>query len=143
MNKKLILLGILVLSLLIPGLYLLHVESVFNDGSSQDEVVRALAGYRLRVWLSWVIMVIVAIYHKWTTESNLFFKMIYLFMILAFGVEGIYIQRLVNRFEVLTTFQDSNTYGILMTVINLIMITAITAFLHIGVWWFTRKWHRK
>jgi len=143
MNKKLILLGILVLSLLIPGLYLLHLESVFNNGSSQDEVVRALAGYRLRVWLSWVIMVIVAIYHKWTTESNLFFKMIYLFMILAFGVEGIYIQRLVNRFEVLTTFQDSNTYGILMTVINLIMITAITAFLHIGVWWFTRKWHRK
>lgn len=143
MNKKLILLGILVLSLLIPGLYLLHLESVFNNGSSQDEVVRALTGYRLRVWLSWVIMVIVAIYHKWTTESNLFFKMIYLFMILAFGVEGIYIQRLVNRFEVLTTFQDSNTYGILMTVINLIMITAITAFLHIGVWWFTRKWHRK
>lgn len=143
MSKRLILLGIFVLSLLIPGLYLLHLESFFNNGSSQEEVVRALAGYRLRVWLSWVIMIVVAVYHKWTTESNLFFKMIYLFMVFLFGVEGIYIQRLVNRFEVVTNFQDPYTYGILMTVINIIMVAAITAFLHIGVWWFTRKWHRK
>lgn len=143
MSKRLILLGILVLSLLIPGLYLLHLESVFNSGATQEEVVNALAGYRLRVWLNWVIMVIVAVYYKWTTESNLFFKIIYLFMILAFGVEGIYIQRLINNFDVVTNFQDSYTYGILMSVINIIMVLAITAALHLGVWWFTRKWHRQ
>ena len=143
MNKRLFLLGILVLSLLIPGLYLLHLESVFNSGATQEEVVQGLAGYRLRVWLSWVIMVVVAVYHKWRTESNLFFKMIYLFMILAFGVEGIYIQRLINSFDVATNFQDSYTYGILRSVINIIMVVAITAALHLSVWWFTRKWHRK
>jgi len=143
MNNRLILIGILVLSLLNPGLYLLHLESVFNNGSSQEEVVRTLAGYRLRVWLSWVIMIIVAIYYKWTTESNLFFKMIYFIMVLVFGVEGIYIQRLINRFDVVTNFQDPYTYGILMSIINIIMVAAITAFLQLGVWWFTRKWHRK
>lgn|SRR5690606_363628 len=143
MNNRLILIGILVLSLLNPVLYLLHLESVFNNGSSQEEVVRTLAGYRLRVWLSWVIMIIVAIYYKWTTESNLFFKMIYFIMVLVFGVEGIYIQRLINRFDVVTNFQDPYTYGILMSIINIIMVAAITAFLQLGVWWFTRKWHRK
>lgn len=143
MNRSLILLGILVLSLLIPGLFLLNLEGVFNSGSSRAEVENALAGYRLRVWLSWVIMVAVAVYHKWTTNRDIFFKMIYLVMVIAFGIEGIYIQRMVARFDMATNFQDPYTYGILMSIINIITVVAITAFLHISVWWFTKKRHRE
>ena len=143
MNKRLLLLGILILSLLIPGLYILHLESVFNNGSTQGEVGRAISGYRLRVWLSWVIMIVVAIYNKWTTESNNFFKMIYFLLLFAFGIEGIYLQRMINMFDVATVFQDSYSYGILVTMMNIVMAAGLTAFIQLGVWWFTRKWHRR
>lgn len=143
MNRKIILLGILIISLLIPGLYILNLENVFVIGSTPEEVERAISGYRLRVWLSWVVMIIVAVYYKWTTGSNIFFKMIYFLIILAFGIEGIYIQRMVNMFDVTTTFQDSYSYGVLVTLMNILMAAFMTAFLQAGVWWFTRKWHRK
>lgn len=138
-----ILLGILIFSLLIPGLYILHLESVFNTGSTQEEVGKAVSGYRLRVWLSWVIMIIVAVYYKWTTGSNNFFKMIYILLVFTFGIEGIYIQRMINMFDVPTNFQDPYSYGILITIMNILLAAFMTAFLQAGVWWFTRKWHRK
>lgn len=138
-----LLLGILIFSLLIPGLYILHLESVFNNGSTQEEVGRALSGYRLRVWLSWVIMVVIAIYNKWITGSNNFFKMIYFLLIFTFSIEGVYIQRMVNMFDIATNFQDTYSYSIFITLINIVMAAALTAFLQIGVWWFTRKWHRE
>lgn len=143
MNKRLLLLGILIFSLLIPGLYILHLESVFNNGSTQEEVGRAISGYRLRVWLSWVIMVVIAIYNKWITGSNNFFKMIYFLLIFTFSIEGVYIQRMVNMFDIATNFQDTYSYSIFITLINIVMAAALTAFLQIGVWWFTRKWHRE
>ena len=143
MNNRLLLLGILIFSLLIPGLYILHLESVFNNGSTQEEVGRAISGYRLRVWLSWMIMVVIAIYNKWTSGSNNFFKMIYFLLIFTFGIEGIYIQRMVNMYDIATNFQDSYSYGILITLVNIVMAAALTAFLQMGVWWFTRKWHRE
>ncbi len=138
-----ILLGILIFSLLIPGLYILSLEGVFNTGSSQEEVGRAVSGYRLRVWLSWAIMIIVAVYYKWTTGSNNFFKMIYILLVFAFGIEGIYLQRMINMFDVPTNFQDPYSYGILITLMNIILAAFMTAFLQAGVWWFTRKWHRR
>lgn len=143
MNKRLFLLGILILSLLIPGLYLLHLENVFINGSTQEDVGRALSGYRLRVWVSWLIMVIVAVYYKWTTGNNNFFKMIYFLIFFSFGMEGIYLQRMVNMFDIATSFQDSYSYGIFITLINIFMAAALTAFLQVGVWWFTRRWHRR
>ncbi|HSP41149.1 MAG TPA: hypothetical protein VLN46_06930 [Gillisia sp.] len=143
MNKRLLLLGILIFSLLIPGLYILHLEGVFLDGSTQEEISRAISGYRLRVWLSWVIMIIIAIYNKWTTGSNNFFKMIYFLLIFIFSIEGVYIQRMVNMFDIPTNFQDTYSYGIFITSINIITAAALTAFLQLGVWWFTRKWHRE
>lgn len=143
MNKRLLLLGILIFSLLIPGLYILHLESVFNNGSSKEELVRAISGYRLRVWLSWVIMIIVAIYNKWTTGNNNIFKMIYFILVFTFSIEGIYIQRIVNMYDIATNFQDNFSYGILTTLLNILMTAALTAFLQAGVWWFTRRWHRE
>ncbi|HSP40454.1 MAG TPA: hypothetical protein VLN46_03400, partial [Gillisia sp.] len=85
MNKRLLLLGILIFSLLIPGVYILQLEGVFLDGSTQEEISRAISGYRPRVWLSWVTMVIIAIYNKWTTGSNNFFKMNYFLLIFIFS----------------------------------------------------------
>ncbi len=143
MNQRNLLLGILIFSLLIPGLYILHLESLFSNGLTQEEVSHAITGYRLRAWLSWVIMIIVAIYNKWTTGSNNFFKMIYFLLIFLFTIEGVYIQRMVNLYEIATNFQDTYSYGIFIALINIVMAAALTAFLQAGVWWFTRKWHRE
>jgi hypothetical protein len=143
MNTRILLLRDSYLFTAYPGLYILHLEGVFNNGSSQEEVGRAITGYRLRVWLSWVIMIIVAIYKKWTTGSNNFFKIIYVLMVLAFGIEGIYMQRMVNMYDIATNFQDSYSYGVIVTLINIVIVAALTAFLQVGVWWFTRKWHRQ
>jgi len=143
MNNRLFLLGIMILSLLIPGLYILNLESVFNNGSAQEEVGKAISGYSLRVWLSWIIMIIVAIHNKWITGSNNFFKMIYFIIVFSFGIEGIYLQRMVNMYELPTNFQDSFSYGIFFTILHIIMAVGLTAFLQLGVWWFTNKFHRE
>lgn len=88
-------------------------------------------------------MVGVAIYNKWTTGSNNFFKMIYFLLIFAFGIEGLYLQRMINIFDVANPFRDAYSYGILITLMNIVMAAALTAFLQAGVWWFTRRWHRR
>ena len=143
MNKRLILLSILVLSLLIPGLFLLNLEGVFSNGSTREEIENTIMGYRLRVWLSWIIMAVVAVYYKWTTDRDIFFKMIYLVMVIAFGIEGLYTQRMVNSFDMVTNFLDTYTFSFLMSMVNIITVIAVTGFLHLSVWWFTKKRHRE
>lgn len=143
MNNRLLLMGIFTLSLLIPGLYILSLESIFNDGSGKEEVMNTISGFRLRIWLSWVVMIAVAIYNKWTTGSNIFFKMIYFLMVLSFAIEGFYIQRMINMFDFAITFEDTYSYGIFISLVNIVMVAGLTAFVQASVWWFTRKWHRR
>ncbi|CAN5287587.1 hypothetical protein BH23BAC2_BH23BAC2_07820 [soil metagenome] len=143
MNKKMVLLGILVLSLLIPGLYIINMEGLFYSGISQEEMANSLSGFQLRIWFSWIIMVIVAIYYKWISGDNSFFKMIYVLMFIIFIVAGIYQQRMINMFEITTTFQDSYSFGVFSAIINFLMLAILTGFLQLSVWWFTTKWHRK
>lgn len=88
-------------------------------------------------------MVCVAIYYKWITQSNFFFYFIYGFLIVAFIIYGFLMQEMVNTFDITSGFRDNYTQGVIVVLVNLVVAGALTGFLQAGVWWFTRRWHRR
>lgn len=143
MNKKKIPGFLFFLILLYPviSLFLLH-RAV--DGQSSGEIVeQLLSSYQLSIWLSWLIMVIIAIYTKWKTEQNYFFYYTYIFLFLGFAVFGYYFQKMVLEFELNTPFRDNYTMGVFAGLRNLVVAGLLTGFLQAAVWWFTRRWHRR
>lgn len=108
-----------------------------------ERVERSISLYHLSIWLTWLVLVCVAIFHKWTTQSNFFFYSTYIFLLLAYLIYGYFVQEMISRFDIQSTFQDNYTLGIFTTVRNFIAAAALTGILQGGVWWFTRRWHRR
>lgn len=142
-KKKNILLGILIVLLLYPILSVYRLELVLGNGADPELVSQRLTGYQISIWLSWVVMISVAIFHKWTTGKNSFFYFIYCFLLLAFGVFGYYSQEIINDFGLQSGFKDDYTFGVFAAITNFIVAALLTAFLQASVWWFTRRWHRR
>ncbi|MDT0648496.1 hypothetical protein RM545_17545, partial [Zunongwangia sp. F260] len=80
---------------------------------------------------------------KWTTEENFLFYITYGFLVVAFGVLGLYIQDIPNNFY--SNAINVGDYPILTFLIlqHFIASVVLTAFLQISSWWFTRRWHRR
>lgn len=142
MEKKAVLRALVIIALLYPA-YMLFLA---NAGLSSGEMLAAeqdILEYQISVWISWVFLVSVAVFFKWTEKKNFFFYFTYAFLVIAFGLYGYLYQDFVNTFELPSSFEDRYTLGVLVTLQNLIVSVILTAFLHGGVWWFTRRWHRR
>lgn len=144
MKKKYIFLLLIGLVWIYPLSMLFRLEGAFEENMNTAGLVQGeLRLYQASIWISWVVMVIIAIYQKWTSGKNFFFYLTYGFLLVGFLVLGYYTQRLVSVFELPSTFENDYTLGVFAAVQNIIASVILTGFLQAGVWWFTRRWHRR
>lgn len=143
MKKKTILLVVFVVVLCYPLFTAYQFWEVITSGRGLEVVENQLISYQISIWLTWVITVAMAVYYKWTEKNNLMFYVTYTFLILAFILFGVYSQMMVNTFNLPSTFEDNYTLGVFAAIQNIIVSALLTGFLHAGVWWFTRRWHRR
>lgn len=143
MDIKRILLVIFITILLYPAYKLISLGSYMGTAGSLEEVQREILNYQVSIWISWVVMVCIAVYSKWTEKKNSFFILTYFFVAVGFIFLGIYYQQMISEFDLPSRFRDGYTHGVLVAVQNLLMAGILTGFLQAGVWWFTRRWHRR
>lgn len=134
---------ILVILCFYPAISAFNAGEILNIETRVPRVEASIASYYLSIWLSWLVMACVAIYYKWISGKNFFFYFIYGYLIVAFIIYGFLYQEMLVTFEITSGFRDNYTQGVLTAFINLIVAAALTGFLQAGVWWFTRRWHRR
>lgn len=142
MGKKAILRTLVIIVLLYP------VYMLFNAGDAIDlqkveQAQESILNYQISLWISWVFLVMVSIFYKWTDKSNFFFYFTYGFLLVGFSVFGYFHQSLVNIYELPSPFEDRYTFGVVVTLQNVVVSFVLTALLQAAVWWFTRRWHRR
>lgn len=142
MGKKAILRTFVLLTLLYPAYMLFLANSLLSFGEVQT-AEEGILDYQISVWISWVFLVSVAVFYKWTEKRNFFFYFTYAFLLVAFAVYGYLHQELINTFDLPSPFGDKYTLGVLVAFQNVIASVILTAFLQGAVWWFTRRWHRR
>ena len=143
MKRKTILIILFILLLFYPIYSVFVVEEVMSSGSSIRDAENALVGYQRSIWISWIILVSMAVYYKWIKKKNIIFYITYAFLFVAFAVYGIYVQKLVSDYNVPSNFNDFYTLGVFTALQNILASAILTGFLQAAVWWFTRRWHRR
>lgn len=143
MSKKTILLIILILALLYPGYSAILIGQLLEQSTALSEAESQLNNYRISIWVSWIVIVGIAIYYKWTQKKDAFFKFTYIYLLVAFAFYGYYAQSLVNNFDLATRYEDNYSLGVFTALENLFAPVLLTIFLQACVWWFTRRLHRK
>lgn len=142
-HKKQVFIAIFIVLILFPAMAGYDFFFSMRAGAGDLALEPLLNSYRLRIWLAWICMVLIAIIYKWSLKDNFFFYWTYVFLLVAFAVFGYILQLFVNNFQIPTGFNDSYTFGVFSALLNFGGAAVLTGFLQAGVWWFTRKWHRK
>ena len=143
MDKQKLYIIITALGLLYPLLMLFNLSGTFSEAVQAEAVGRALQSYLASVWIVWVVITILAVQFKWTTGRNLFFFVVYGIILVGFMIYGYYAQRMVTVFELPNSFEDNHSFGIFAFLQNSVSAGILTGLLKVGVWWFTRRWHRR
>lgn len=138
-----ILSSILFVLLAYPVFNIFQLEQVMTQGAEQEIVEKRLVNYQLSVWIYWLVFVCFAIHQKWTKKRNFFFYYLYAFLLIAFGIFGYYFQKVISNYNIETAYRDPYTLGVVMALQNLLAAAVLMGILQAGVWWFTRRWHRK
>jgi hypothetical protein len=142
MVKKAILRTLIIVTLLYPA-YMLFLAHAALGAETPRVAEEGIIHYQLSIWISWIFLVSVAVFYKWTESRNFFFYFTYAFLAVAFAVYGYLHQEMITVFDLPSFFVDSYTLGVLVAFQNLIVSGILTAFLQGSVWWFTRRWHRR
>lgn len=142
MKKKSILRIVALLSLIYPVFALFGATETLGEGTVR-EAENAIISYQVSIWLCWIVLTIVAVYFKWTQKKNFFFFFTYGYIIIAFGLFGYLSQDLILTYDLPSRFEDRYTFAVLTALQYIIMAAVLTGFLQAGVWWFTRRWHRR
>jgi hypothetical protein len=140
--KKGTLLIVAVLVLIYPVVTLYGALDAIGEATFQ-QAEHYFTNYQASIWISWVALVSVAVYFKWTLKRNFFFYFTYVFIAIAFGLVGYLGQELILVYNLPGRFEDHYTFAVLTALQNIIMAALLTGFLQAGVWWFTRRWHRR
>lgn len=143
MKKKTIFLSFLILLLIYPAAFIFKLEQTLVGNSGFQETENILKGFQISIWLSWIVMAIISVVYKWSKKNNSFFYFTYGFMVVAFGLLGFYTQRIITIYSIPSNFEDNYTLGIFTALQHLFVGGILTGFLQVGVWWFTRRWHRR
>lgn len=141
--KKRYILKILVLLVIFYPAYTLFRANEALGNVLAIEAENSITNYQISVWITWIVLVTVAVFYKWTQKRNYFFFFTYGFLFVAFSILGYLHQEMVNIFDLPSPFRDSYTLGVLTAIQNILVSSILTGFLHAGVWWFTRRWHRR
>src|SRR5690554_526498 len=91
MKKKGFMLVLFGLFLLYSLIMLFQLDKSISDTDLQL-VEQKLRNYQISIWISWIFMVMLGIFYKWTQKRNLFFSLTYGFLFLAFSIFGTYSQ---------------------------------------------------
>lgn len=142
MRKKAILYVLVLLMFIYPAFALFDAIEAIGDVSAK-EAENVIVDYEISVWVTWIVLVSVAVFFKWTRRRNLFFFFTYGYVIIAFGIVGYLSQMIISAYGLPSHFEDSYTLGVLIAVQKIVSAVILTAFLHAAVWWFTRRWHRR
>ena len=142
MGKKGVLRALVIMVLVYPA-YMLFMAANSLDSGEIAPGREAILNYQVSIWISWIFLVAIAVYYKWTEKRNSFFYFTYGFLVVAFAVFGYLHQSLVNIHDLPSPFQDGYTLGVLLFLQNLVVSSILTGFLQATVWWFTRRWHRR
>lgn len=102
--------------------------------------MKDLTTYLLIIWLVWIIWVSTAVYHKWTRKNNKVFYALYAALLISFGFLGFTIDFPAKD---LPPHPESLASPLFLVLRHFLIAVFLTAFLQAGVWWFTRRWHRK
>ena len=143
MKKKWILLLIVILAFIYPGISIIEVQQALEELQSNTTIEDGLVGYQLSIWITWIVLTGISIYYKRTVKSNFFFRITYIYLLIAFGVYGYFQQVAINVLDLSTSFSDDYTLGIFVAVQHIAIAAVLTAMLQGSVWWFTRRWHRR
>lgn len=143
MGRKGILLLLFGLILVYPLVTLFQLNQSVSDRNELHLVENKLLNYQISIWISWIFLVSLGVYYKWTRSRNLFFTLTYGFLFLAFSIFGTYTQMTVNIYQIPSSIEDDYTLGVFTAVQNIIVSAVLTGSLQAGVWWFTRRWHRR
>ena len=143
MTKKSVLLTIFILILIYPIYCIFQLEAINGVEGQPEEAQARLINYQISIWISWIVMACMAVYTKWSRKSNFFFNLTYGFLIIAFAIFGYYTQMVVTAYDLPSQFSDGYTHGLFAAVQNIVISAIFTGLLHAGVWWFTRRWHRR
>lgn len=143
MGRKGILLLLFGLILVYPLVTLFQLNQSVSDRNELHLVENKLLNYQISIWISWIFLVALGVYYKWTRSRNLFFTLTYGFLFLAFSIFGTYTQMTVNIYQIPSSIEDDYTLGVFTAVQNIIVSAVLTGSLQAGVWWFTRRWHRR
>lgn len=142
METKNVLRFITVLVLLYPAFTLFNATEAIGT-MGVEEAGREVNNYQISLWITWIVLVSVAVFHRWTRQQNFFFQFTYAFVIVGFGIYGYLGQSLQLAYELPNRFTDSYTFGVLTALQGIVTAVVLTIFLQAGVWWFTRRWHRR
>ncbi len=142
MQKKNVLWLVAILTLIYPIHTLFNATGVLGIATVKGAESQIL-NYQVSIWITWVILIPIAIYYKWTKKKNIFFLFTYAFLIVGFGIFGYLTQNLVLAYDLPSRFSDTYTFGVLLAFQNIITSAILTLFLQAAVWWFTRRWHRR
>ena len=142
MKKKVILRFLVLLTLIYPAYMLFRADEILGASAIQ-ETENEILNYQVSIWISWVVLVSVAVYYKWTEKKNTFFNFAYGFVIVGFTIYGYLYQSYVSAYDLPSSFSDNYTLGVLMAIQNIVVSVILTGFLQVAVWWFTRRWHRR
>jgi len=143
MGRKGILLLLFGLILVYPLVTLFQLNQSVSDRNELHLVENKLLNYQISIWISWIFLVALGVYYKWTRSRNLFLSLTYGFLFLAFSIFGTYTQMTVNIYQIPSSIEDDYTLGVFTAVQNIIVSAVLTGSLQAGVWWFTRRWHRR
>lgn len=141
MRKKNILRFLFLTVLLYPLFTLFGAVGDLN-ASSLQEAMDSVLHYQISIWLTWLVLVSVSVYFKWSRQKNFFFFFTYAFLVMAFGFLGYLSQEVVTNFDLPNKFRDNYSFGVLHALQHIITSVVLTGFLQAAVWWFTRRWHR-
>lgn len=142
MGKKGVLRALVIMVLVYPA-YMFFMAANSLDSREIAPGREAILNYQVSIWISWIFLVSTAVYYKWTEKRNSFFYFTYGFLVVAFAVFGYLHQSFVNFHDLPSPFKDGYTLGVLLFLQNLVVSSILTGFLQAGVWWFTRRWHRR
>lgn len=143
MSKKPVLLVLFLIILAYPGISIFQLEQTLSEAGSAAMAHQSLVNYQISIWVSWLVLVFVSIYDKWIKKRNEFFYLTYGFIVVAFSIFGYYTQEIINNFDLPSRFEDNYTHGVFTAILNIITSGILTGLLQVGVWWFTRRWHRR
>ncbi|HET8753516.1 MAG TPA: hypothetical protein VFM59_04075 [Salinimicrobium sp.] len=142
MSKRAVLLVILGVVLIYPLISFIGMNNAFHTPVLEG-IQKEILNYQLSIWICWLIFAGVAVFYKWKRHNNLFFLITYVFLIIGFGIFGLYYQKMIEMFDIPSMFKDTYILGLLVILQNLITSVVLTIFLQVCVWWFTRSWHRR